>query len=176
MKKVFLLLVLVVAGAAMAAPASPVDRKALRDMAEASLAEAQAGKLALEKAERDDVKQLARQVVEGHTLLLDATKRLAQAKGVDLPQRLKAKHQATLRQLRATGGGRFDKAYLSAILNDHRETLDALESIAKNAHDPDVKAAAERALSRLQRHLHMAQQVAHAERSAATGGTARRSR
>ena len=54
-------------------------------------------------------------------------------------------------------GAEFDKAYISFMVDDHKEDISEFEEAAKEAKDPDVKAWAEGKLPTLKHHLEMAE-------------------
>jgi putative membrane protein len=136
------------------------DARAIRDMAQANMAEVEAGKLATDKARGEDVKKFARQMVEDHGKQLDEVKKLAQTKKVQIPDQPAKKHQSAMKKLQGLSGTEFDRAYMQQMVKDHQDTLKQLENIAKKNSDPDVKGAAEKAMPKVKEHLQMAQQMA----------------
>jgi putative membrane protein len=143
------------------------DAKSIQELAEANMAEVEAGKVAAQKAKSEDVKKFAQHMVDDHGKMLQEVRQLAESKGVKLPSAPNAKHQAVMKKLESASADRFDRAYMQAMVNDHRETLKKVENVARNGKDPEVKAAAEKALPNIKEHLQMAQQIA-----AKTGGSA----
>ena len=147
------------------------DRKMMNDMAQANLAEIQAGKLAADKAQDQDVKQFAQKMVEEHTQAQKELEQLAQTKGVTLPASPDSKHQAMMKNLSALSGEKFDREYMSrGGVADHKATRDLLKRVEDRAKDADLKALAGKALAAVEEHLHVAQDLhsEHATKSAAT--------
>lgn len=70
------------------------------DLAEASIAQIQTGKLALEKGKSDKVKSFARHMVDDHTKALSELQTLAQSKGVKLPEDTDLPHKGIARHSR----------------------------------------------------------------------------
>jgi putative membrane protein len=136
------------------------DSRAVRNMAQANMAEVELGKLAADKASGDEVKKFGRQMVEDHGKQLDEVKKLAQGKNVQLPDHPAKKHQSAMKKLQGLSGADFDRAYMQQMVKDHEDTLKQLESIAKKSDDLEVKAAAEKAVPKVKEHLQMAQQMA----------------
>lgn len=144
------------------------DASAIRDLAEANMAEVEAGKVAAQKARSDEVKKFAQHMVDDHGKMLQEVQQLAQSKGVDLPKSPSKKHQAAMKKLESASGEQFDKAYMSAMVNDHRDTVKKVEKIANSSKDPEVKGAAQKALPDIKHHLQMAQEL-----SGKTGGASK---
>ncbi len=135
------------------------EAKALKDLADADMAEVQAGKIGVEKAKSDDVKQFAQKMQDDHGKNLEELKTLAQSKGVDLPDQPSQKHQAEAKKLQSASEDRFDRAYMDHMVKDHKTDVKKLSDAAKSAKDPEVKAFLEKTHDTVQDHLQMAQQV-----------------
>lgn len=139
------------------------DAKLLRDLAEANLAEVQAGKVALEKASSGEVKKFAQHMVDDHGKMLKELQTLAQSKQVKLPQSPAAKHQAALKKLHGASGEAFDKAYMQQMVKDHEQALKLAQGASKKARDAEIKAAAQKAAPEIEQHLQMARKIAGAK-------------
>jgi putative membrane protein len=150
------------------------DAKAIQDLAEANMAEVEAGKVAEQKSRNADVKKFAQHMVDDHGKMLQEVQQLAQSKGVDLPKAPKAKHQAALKKLEGLSGEQFDKVYMNEMVKDHQETVKEVEKIARSAKDPDVKNAAQKALPDIKEHLQEAQQIAGKTGAASQGSSSRK--
>jgi len=124
------------------------------------MAEVELGTLAKEKASSADVKQFADRMVTDHGKANDELKQWAQQKKVTLPTAIDAKHKATHDRLGKLSGDAFDKAYIQAMLADHRHDVAAFTREAASGKDPDLKAWAAKTLATLQDHLKMAQDTA----------------
>lgn len=142
------------------------DAKAIQSLAEANRAEVDAGKLALEKAQSEPVKKFAQHMVDDHGKMLDEVQKLAEAKGVKLSGDVSLKHKAEARKLESAPGEKFDKDYMSAMVKDHASVLKDLQKISSGSKDPDVKAAADKAMPDVKKHLELAKQVAAGPRAA----------
>jgi len=171
----------ILAGLLIAAPAfaqqkaagkadSKADTKAIRDMAEANMAEVEAGRMAAQKAQSEDVKKFAQHMVDEHGKMLEDVRKLAEQKGVELPKSPKAKDKATMAKLEHASSARFDQAYMDDMVRDHRKDVKEVEKIASSAKDPDVKAAAQDALAHIREHLQMAEQIAKGRSGKASTG------
>jgi putative membrane protein len=157
------------AGAKMAGDQTFVKKAAIGGMAEVEL-----GTLAKDKASSDQVKQFAQRMVDDHGKANDELKTLAQNKNITLPTELDAKHKAVRDRLSKLSGAQFDKAYMQAMLKDHREDVSEFRSESRSAKDPDVKAFAAKTLPTLEDHLKLAQQDSKAVATSGTKSSAKK--
>lgn len=136
------------------------DEKALKDMGQADINEIAAAKIALSKAQSNEVKAFAQQMVDDHGAALTKVQAVAQQKGVALPTEPDAKHKAMAAKLENQSGGAFDKMYMeNAGTKDHTMVLSTLQSDSRKIKDPDVKALAEAHTPVVEQHLKSAQQM-----------------
>jgi putative membrane protein len=70
------------------------DKKFAKDAALGGMAEVELGKLATQKASRDDIKQFGQKMVDDHTKANDQLKELASKENIPIPDALDSKHQA----------------------------------------------------------------------------------
>ena len=138
------------------------DMKFLRGMAQANLAEVQAGKMAQGKAQNAEVKKFAQHMVDDHGKALSENRSLAKSKGVQLPSAPAKKHQDAAKKLEQASGVEFDKAFMQQMVKDHEDALKLHQEAAKTAKDKELKAAAEKAVPVIQKHLEMAKSTAAA--------------
>jgi len=150
------------------------DAKAMKNLAEANLAEIEAGKLAADKGGSAQVKQFGERMVKDHTQMLDELKKLAQAKGVELPGSAGMGDRAHTLTLRTKSGEDFDKAYMSDMVKDHEKDVRETAELAKSVEDPQLKNAIEKAHRKIQEHLAMAKRIdGSASAGATSGGSSR---
>lgn len=133
------------------------EAKALKDLADADLAEMAAGKIGAEKGQSQDVKRFGQKMQDDHGANLSELKALAQSKGVDLPAQPSKKHQAEAKKLQSAS--RFDQAYMDHMVKDHKTDVKKLSDATKSAKDPEVKAFLEKTRDAVQGHLQIAQQL-----------------
>ena len=141
------------------------DRTFIKEAAVGGLYEVQAGQIAAQKATSAEVKQLAQHIVTDHTQANDKLKAIAQAKGVDVPAALDAKHQKKLDQLNKLSGAEFDREYARMMVSDHKEDIKKFQKEAQSGGDPDLKQFASSTLPALNQHLSMAETGTHASSS-----------
>lgn len=147
------------------------DRELMREIAQANLAEIATGGLAQTRAQSEEVKNFAQKMVDDHSKAQEELVLLAQDKGVDLPQELDAKHQATLKEMEGLKGQQFDAAYLEQVgVKDHRQTHSKLESGMKKAQDPELQAYIEKTEPVIAEHLKMAQTMTEKQSSDSSVG------
>jgi putative membrane protein len=150
------------APATMSQPPSPTsaDKMFVHKAVEGGMAEVKLGQLATVKASNPDVKAFGQKMVDDHTMLNDKMKPFADQLGVTVPHHLKAKYQATYDQLNALSGDDFDKAYVQAMVMDHRMDLREFRREVATTANSDLKdtvASAEKVISE---HLTMVEGLA----------------
>lgn len=96
----------------------------------ANKAEVQLGELAGQRAQSAAVKAFAQMMVRDHTKGLNDLKQAVKGQGVDEPSRLDAKHQALYDRLSALSGAEFDREYMKAMVEGHREVQDMIDDRA----------------------------------------------
>jgi len=139
--------------AAMTAGATPqtfVSMAAQDGMAEVGLA-----KLALKKSSNSDVKQFAQKMEQDHEQANDQLSSIAKSKGLTVPQKLDAKHEAMMKSLSAKSGKAFDQAYAEHMAKDHSKAV-ALFQGASQSSDADLAAFAKKTLPTLEEHKQLA--------------------
>lgn len=143
----------------LAAPTHP-DQPLLENLAQASIAEIEAGKTALEKSANPQVQKFAQQVIQDHGAALKDIEQLALSKRMAMPQDASMQHKASGTELKLQTTETFDGQYMrQAGVNDHAQTLALLQKAQREARDPQVKALATRLLPTMQQHLDTARQM-----------------
>ena len=80
-------------------------------------------------------------MVTDHTKLETQMKPFATKWDLTPPTGLDADHQAIYDRLNGLSGPDFDKAYMTAMAQDHHKALDAFTTEAQSTQDPQFKAA-----------------------------------
>lgn len=127
--------------------------------ADGGLMEVQLGELAQKNAASADVKKFGEMMMKDHSKAGEELKTLASSKNITLPAMLSDEKQKKYDDLAKKKGAEFDKAYISFMVDDHKEDISEFEDAAKDAKDPDVKAWAESKLPTLKHHLEMAEAI-----------------
>ncbi|OEZ95918.1 DUF4142 domain-containing protein [Duganella sp. HH101] len=134
------------------------DQHILEQLAQANMAEVAAGKIALDKATRPEVKSFAQQMVDDHTKGLQAVQDVARSKNVTLPTEPDARHRKMAERLGGLSGEAFDQAYLNnAGVHDHRDAHKLVAEARKKAGDADVRALAAKLQPTVDQHLQTVQ-------------------
>ena len=133
------------------------DEAFVKKAAEGGMAEVELGKLATQKASSDAVKQFGQRMVDDHGKANDELKKLAQDKNITVPTEVSPKDKAEMDRLSKLSGEAFDRAYMRAMLMDHRKDVNEFRTESKAGKDPDVKAWAGKTLPTLEAHLKQAQ-------------------
>ena len=144
------------------------DHKFVQEAAIGGMAEVELGKLAEQNASSDQVKSFGKRMVDDHGKANDELKTLAQNKNITLPTDLDAKHKALRDRLSKLHGAEFDKAYMQAMLQDHKKDVNEFRHESTSAADPDVKSFAAKTLPTLEEHLRLAQDT---NKAVGTSGT-----
>ena len=154
---------------AMSGKLSRSDEKLLVQLAQANLAEINAGKLAQQKSENDRVKSYAQKMVDDHTKALDDLKQIAQSKGVTLPTEPNKQQMAMEHKLQGLSGDKFDKQYMKqAGDRAHKQTHQLLQK-AEKASDTDLKNYASKTIAAVEGHQQMAKETERSLKGTATG-------
>ncbi|MFN7994227.1 MAG: DUF4142 domain-containing protein [Bryobacteraceae bacterium] len=148
-------------------PAKMDDKKFAKDAALGGLTEVQLGKLAAERASRDDIKQFGQRLAEDHTKANEQLKQLAGKQNISLPDALDSKHQARVDKLAKLSGSDFEKAFIKDQVKDHEMEIRNFTAEAQSGTDPEVKTYASNVLPTLQEHLQAAKNLNKSEKHAA---------
>jgi putative membrane protein len=144
---------------AASAKLSAQDRDFVKQAAIGGMAEVEEAKLADQRAQRDEVKNFAQQMITDHTKINAELQAIAGRVGVTPPAQLDKEHAARLARLSKLTGPQFDKSYIQDQVTEHRKTIALFDKKAKSGQNPDLKAFAPNTLPTLQRHLQMAQDI-----------------
>jgi len=142
-----------------AAGATGADAAFVKKAADGGMAEVALAKLAQEKASNADVKSFAAKLEKDHTAANDELKEVASKKNITLPASPSKNHQALHDKLAKLSGAEFDKAYVSAMLEDHQKDVREFARVSSASGDADVKAFATKTLPTLKDHLKQVQDL-----------------
>jgi putative membrane protein len=135
------------------------DQTFVKDAAKGGLAEVELGKLAQEKASTEQVKSFGKRMVDDHSKANDELQTLAKNKNMTLPTDLDPKDKALKDRLSKLSGPAFDRAYMDAMVKDHRKDVNEFKLESTSGQDPDIKSFASKTLPTLEDHLKLAQQT-----------------
>jgi predicted outer membrane protein len=103
-----------------------------------NMAEIQLGQLAVERAQDPQVKQFAQTMVDDHTKSQEQLKTVASSQNIPFPSALDDKHQKLHDKLAKLQGAEFDRAYMDAMVDGHK---DAEKLLKKRAERKDKSTA-----------------------------------
>jgi putative membrane protein len=121
--------------------------------ANGGMAEVALGKLAQEKSTNAQIKSFGAMMVTDHGKANDELMAIAKTKNITLPAAIDTAHQKKMDELSQKTGADFDKAYVDAMIDGHKKTLDLMQKEAKDGKDADLKAFAAKTAPTVQRHL-----------------------
>lgn len=141
-------------GATAAATVGQVSTDAfVTNAAIGDMYEIQAGQIAQKKGQSQGVKDFGKMMVTEHTAMTNEMKPLITAAGQTAPTGLDERRKGLIDNLNAVSAADFDKTYLAQQEAAHSETLTLMQGYADNGDDAGLKAAAAKAVPKVQAHL-----------------------
>ena len=104
------------------------EKNFINNQLAAGMAEVELGKLAGTNAASAAVKQFGQMMIRDHTKAGDDLKKVASTWNVTPDARIDDKHQDLIDRLSKLRGSEFDKQYVKAMVDDHQEDVDDLQS------------------------------------------------
>ena len=138
------------------------DAKFVKEASAGGLAEVQLGQLAEQKAQNQAVKDFGQRMVSDHSKANQELKAVATSEAMPVSTSLSPSDAALKSKLEALSGATFDKAYMSAMVKDHKNDIAAFKKEASSGKDAKIRRFASETLPTLQDHLSMAQKAATA--------------
>ncbi len=150
---------------------SEQDKTFLKGQQETNLAEISLGKVVIERATSDKVRELARMLLADHEKVSELNRTLSTKLGVDMPEQPSADQQATAEKIKSQSGAAFDAAFVAAQVEGHTKSVASAQKEISSGSHPEVKAFATEYLPKAQMHLEHSK-AAQAEVAAAQAGAA----
>ncbi|MBX6747357.1 MAG: DUF4142 domain-containing protein [Acetobacteraceae bacterium] len=138
------------------------DVRFLRRAVRLSGAQAEAGRLAAEKATSPEVRRLGAEVAKEQTELRQKLENLAKARGIDLQQAetaTDASEDSSLAALRQASGDEVDRRFLTRQLGLYTEQAKMYQTAASASPDAELSQIAIAALAALRRHFETARHL-----------------
>jgi len=145
------------------------DQKCAMKIADVNNFEVQAGQLAQQKSQSDEIKQFAKMMVDDHTKAQQQLQQIGQQKGWQFSQQLMPVHRAMLDELSKLDGQEFDRAYLYGQVAGHTKTALKLRDDKTELQDQELRQYAATILPKVQQHLQHAQRLANADEATTAG-------
>jgi putative membrane protein len=140
--------------------ASNPDESFFKDAAQAGMAEVAAGRTAQEKGSSQAVKDFGAMMVKDHSAANAKLKKIAVAKGVELPDSPSMMQKAMNKKTDLHSGDSFDKDYIQGQIKAHKDTIELLQKEIDGGKDPDAKAFATETLPKVKAHLEKITKIA----------------
>lgn len=150
-----------------AAPDAATPQGFVATAASSDMYEIEAGRLAQDMGQRQEVKDFGAQMVEDHTASSDKLKAAVAegGEGLSVPTAMLPKHQQNLDALRAAGEN-FDRVYAQQQVAAHQEALTLLQNQAMSGEIASLKAFAAETAPVVEGHLGHARDLAEADAGA----------
>ena len=136
------------------------DTKFLEKANQGSVDEIEIAQLVLKKSSNDDVKAFAQRMITDHGKLLEDMKPFDNEAGLKVPEHPDAATEATKLKLEILTGAAFDKAYIKAMVDDHKKDLQEFQAEAKSTGYPAFHNAVEQGATVVREHLKMIDDLA----------------
>ena len=145
---------------------SEQDKTFLKGQQETNLAEVSLGKVVIERATSEAVKELATKLVADHQQVLELNKALHQKLGLTAPEETSAEMKAKAESIKSQSGAAFDAAFVAAQIEGHTKSISSAQKEISSGSHPEVKAFATNYLPKAQMHLQHSQETQSALASA----------
>ncbi len=109
------------------------DKQYAQAMASRGIMEIRLGQTALDKTEREDVKQVARRLIADYLSWNEGMAKAAKKLEITLPSELSGKEKAELDRISALSGPAFDQAYLKEVIRLQTKALSMSHHEASDA-------------------------------------------
>ena len=147
------------AGSLDSTPTRVDDKKFAKDAAVSGLVEVELGKLATQKASKDEIKQFGEKLAADHSKANEELKQVAGKEKIQVPEALDSKHQSQIDKLAKLDGAEFDKAFLKEQLKNRQAAVRDFNSEAQSGTDPAIRTFASNMLPTLQQHVQVAKSL-----------------
>jgi putative membrane protein len=137
----------------VALAASNPDGSFYKNAAEGGIAEVDAGRLAQDKANSQQVKDFGAMMVKDHSAANEKLQALAASKNITLPTTPSVTQAANKAKLDVLSGDTFDKSYVKGQISAHRQTIALFRKEISSGQDSDAKAFATATLPTIKAHL-----------------------
>lgn len=131
----------------------------LTDAMKGDNSEVRAGKLAQHKGASQGVKDFGKMLADDHGKHKDQVAQVAMAMTVPSTDETKPEADAVYGKLQGLSGAEFDKAFVSAMIDDHKKDIDAYQKEADSGDASQVTDLAKQTLPTLKKHLETAQSL-----------------
>ena len=122
--------------------------------------EVQLAQQAQQKAQSQQVKDVAQRIVQDHQEALQKLQPIAQQLGVQLPQQLPAFKQEEIQIFTALPSDKFEKQFICMMQAGHAKAVTEYQGVAQLSDNDQVKQFAQQCLPKLKQHAQTIEQAA----------------
>lgn len=133
-------------------PETAGDKLFVLETAMGNMWEIESSRATMEKSQDQAVKDLAKMMIQEHSMNNEKLMPIAQKMGIELPTSLPSEKQAKLAVMAAMPVADMEKGYLCGMKKDHAMTVTAFVDHAKLAKDEQLKAYIDESIPKLKEH------------------------
>lgn len=133
------------------------DRNFAEHAMAGSMMEVQLGKLADQRAENEAVKRFGQRMITDHAQANEKLSQIGSRLGLSAPSELPREQRRTVDKLAGLSGAEFDRAYMAAMIDDHKKDIGEFRRQAERGENPELKTLAQQTLPTLEQHLRLAE-------------------
>jgi putative membrane protein len=141
------------------APLTSGDAQFVQSQIEGNMAEYQAGQLALQRSQNQDVRNFAQKMITDHTYAQDTLAPIAQAHHIQASGKLSEQDRVMLGQLAQLNGPAFDRAYVDDMVRAHAAMVAQLNAQLIHGEDQHINAWVQNTRPIVLQHSEIAQQL-----------------
>jgi putative membrane protein len=135
------------------------DAVFIKRAADAGMTEVEAGKVAEKNGQRDDVKAFGSLMVKDFGKANENLKSVAAKMSAAVPEKIRPRRQFKVDQMAKLSGAAFDTAYITAMVQDHQNTVAGFEKARAQVSNEDLKKFIDDTLPVLREHLETAKKM-----------------
>jgi putative membrane protein len=135
------------------------DRNFFHEATTDNVLEIQLGQLAQSRAQSAAVKQFGQRMVADHTKQRDEWLRMASNNGLEFTPGMGPNHRKKLTKLQKLSGREFDRAFMTQMVQDHKDYIDYFEREGRAARSNQVRRLVERDIPILRDHFNEAKRI-----------------
>jgi putative membrane protein len=147
------------------------DAKFIIKAAEINLAEINIGRLATQRASRQDIRQFAQKLVQDHSMNLNQLNQMANRNNWKNGERMDQEHQQLFQKLAGMQGPAFDKEFLQTTVDGHKKVAEIFKHASEHCKNAEIKQYATQSLAVIRQHEQEAQRLSGQNQPAATQPT-----
>lgn len=135
------------------------DHQFIRNVDADNFLEIHLGELAQKRANDPAVKQFGRRMVEDFTSLQKQWTSMASSNGLPFKSGMGPRHRSKLQELEKLSGRRFDREYMTMVIQNRKDYLDYFRKEGRAAKSAPVRELVRREIPILERQMNQAKQI-----------------